>query len=161
VKELRSISIKLKNLAVYTALKSLCWSLYRGAFFIEKRLTNLPQSEPLFDVDMDNPSSSITAEMQSVYMGNAVISCPQCSEPTEEVLMGLATLEDSEEERGEDGLPNMIQMGVISFPCGDTFCSACFTNKVANILNAKEEGRLQLSMLINLVECEEHGSDAR
>ena len=91
-----------------------------------------------------------------IDFGMLAISCPTCNRECTSVAVALTTLEDPEVE-SDDGLPAMEQMGIVAYPCSHIFCSACLTDKVARILNAREKNALRLGMFYNLVECKEHG----
>jgi hypothetical protein len=94
----------------------------------------------------------------SIFFGDLYISCPFCGEDVPGVSLGIHTVEDTENEP-EDDLPNLTQLGVIGYPCGDIVYSPCLTEKIAAIMNAHETDTVRLSMFHNLVACEEHGVD--
>jgi hypothetical protein len=112
--------------------------------------------------DEDGPPSDpsiMSIHMQQVYFGQVVVECPACSYETEEVGMGVGTVEmpfDEDDDSIEKnmGLPNMLQVGVILYPCGHSVHSPDLTDKVFRILNAKESGKLTPAMVTNLSDSE-------
>ena len=103
--------------------------------------------------DEDGPPKSlgeVSVALQQVYFGQLVIQCPACEYETEEVGMGLSTIEHDETD--ENGLPEMIQIGIVCYPCGHTVHGPALLDSVARVLNAKEEGHLTPKMIIALQE---------
>lgn len=102
-------------------------------------------------------SQAVEVMFYPILFGMLTIDCPTCDHESGGVFVGLTTLEDEENPVTIEGLPNLRQMGVIAYPCGHIFCSACLTDKVARIINARERDELRVSMFTNLIECKEHG----
>lgn len=102
--------------------------------------------------------TAVEVMFHPIDFGMLAICCPKCEQECTGVFVGMTTLED---ERIEplDGLPPLTQMGVVAYPCGDIFCSACLTERIALILNARDTHSLKLGMFHNLISCEEHGVD--
>jgi hypothetical protein len=137
-------------------------------YWLDERLPVInPMALSLGEVDEDeededgpptNPSS-MSVMLQQVYFGQIVVECPACAYETEEVGMGIGTVEEPFEDDDESiekkmGLPNMLQVGVILYPCGHSIHSPELTDKVVKILNAKESGKLTPAMVSNLSDCE-------
>ena len=106
---------------------------------------------------MTEPTTQTGVIFHPVYFGMLTISCPRCDTECGGVFLAMTTLEDDDPDQEIGELPNMMQVGVVAYPCGDLFATPCLTEKVAKILNAREEGKLRVSMFHNLISCEEHG----
>lgn len=103
----------------------------------------------------ESKATAVDVVFFPISFGMVAIDCPGCHVSFGGVSVGLTTAES--EEPSEDGLPNLMQMGVVAYPCGHVFGSPCLTDKVARILNARDEDSLRLGMFHNLISCEEHG----
>lgn len=97
--------------------------------------------------------------MHEVSLGNLVIFCPNCASSTDTVMVGLTTLEVDREDEDPvlPGVQDLEQMGVVVYPCGDTFCTPCLAKRVSQIINAHENGGVRASLLTDLISCDEHG----
>jgi hypothetical protein len=114
----------------------------------------------LFDMDTpeeqdDDGSVNTGVILQPVFLGDSQIACPSCMTETHQIRMGIATVEAPQQPGDE--MPRMMQMGVVAYQCGHLFTSECLTERVAKILNARDEDHLRVSMMVDLISCEEHG----
>lgn len=108
------------------------------------------------EIDMDSAVTGGVSEisMRHIEFGDLFLVCPNCQEEADSVLIGLGTSEDQE----SDGpTSELTTVGVVMYPCSDTFVSDCLTEKIAKILNAEEYGVLRPSMFVGLLNCPEHG----
>lgn len=109
----------------------------------------LPEPEEQ-EFNQDRPSDMTAITMADLDLGDMHIECPQCGEPTCSVMAGLTTLEV--EKEGESALPSLEQVGVVLYPCEHHFVSPHLADKVASIMNSRENGHLDLDQVLDLIE---------
>jgi hypothetical protein len=149
-------------------IRRICVTIFSGIYWVDEKVSEYEVRENRrerhdnsdyhhHDVDPDGPAdlSNVEVALQQVYFGQIVVECPQCSYETEEVGMGITTIEHVYEDDDDDkdsGLPNMVQMGIIVYPCGHLVHSPHLTDKVIGILNARDLGHLKPEMIKDLSE---------
>lgn len=105
----------------------------------------------------EDTSQAVEVLFYPIDFGMLGIDCPNCNAECTGVFVGMTTVEDEYEPETVDGLANLVQMGVVQYPCGHIFVSPCLTDKIARILNDRENNELRLEAFVNLIECDEHG----
>lgn len=129
--------------------------LLLGAWLINRQKVAVLGQEDTNNIDPDLPNGELMpVSMREVYLGDLSLSCPDCGEWTNNVVVGLGI---HEEDESEDETVSLTSLGMIIYPCGSTFYSECLTDKVARILNAGEESVLTPELFVDLASCEEHG----
>lgn len=139
-------------------VQQLCVYVMKAAYYVDNKASKVEHDrfhdhdEHGEDENEDGPPDldSVNVNLQQIYFGQLVIECPQCEYETEEVGMGMTTIERPETD--EQGLPEMIQIGIVSYPCGHTVHGPALLDDVAKVLNAKELGHLTPKMIQNLQE---------
>ena len=112
-------------------------------------------------IESENDVTEI--DIHHIGLGDLWLQCPGCDSESNQVLVGIGTLEDREGESDsihpDMNVNDLYTAGVIVFPgCGHMFHSSCLVNKVASILDAEESGHLRPGMFDNLLTCETHGN---
>jgi hypothetical protein len=113
------------------------------------RLTELEEAQAL--------DGATSVGMHEIHFGDLSIPCPLCGSEVDNIMVGMGTVEDADNSEGP--VNDLYSIGVLYYPCGHVIHSMCLADKVANILNAEDIGKLEPGLFQDITYCAVHGGD--
>jgi hypothetical protein len=93
-----------------------------------------------------------------IDFGMLTICCPTCKVAVHGVMVATA-FADKVEVDTDDPLETIVPIGIVAYPCSHVFMTPCLMEKCVRLIDAYERGQIRVSMLVDLIHCDEHGVD--